>query len=123
MPARAPCQFAVFSGAENHEKHFSPLASPASAVGASRTRTSFALQRGTPPMKRKTTMYLAMVTAAVGFAVGGGAGCEDNNNGVVTTADYTYDDAYLYDAYYPADVAYAGYYWANPWDYTAFYYI
>ncbi len=74
-------------------------------------------------MNRKSSMYIVIATAAVGFAVGGAVGCDDDEGTVVTTADYTYEDAYLYDAYYPADVAYAGYYWANPWDYTAYYYI
>src|SRR3954469_19891357 len=35
-----------FLGAENHEMRFSPLASPAIAVGGGRTRTSFALEQG-----------------------------------------------------------------------------
>jgi hypothetical protein len=60
----------------------------------------------------------ALVLAARGAVVG----CDDDDLGDdVVATDYTYEDAYLYDSYYPADVAYAGYYWADAWDYSTFY--
>ena len=60
----------------------------------------------------------ALACAASGAVVG----CEDDDLGDdVVATDYTYEDAYLYDSYYPADVAYAGYYWADAWDYSTFY--
>jgi hypothetical protein len=43
------------------------------------------------------------------------AGCGTESS--ATSADYTYEDAYLYDYYYPADVAYTSYYGAYAWDY------
>jgi hypothetical protein len=70
-------------------------------------------------MNRKS---LRMMFAGVGLALAAGAvGCT-SDTGVVTTT-YAYDDPYLYTAYYPADVAYASYYWAYPWDYGVFYFI
>jgi hypothetical protein len=40
-----------------------------------------------------------------------------------TTAavDYGYEDPYLYASYYPADVAYSSYYWADDWGYAGLY--
>jgi hypothetical protein len=45
--------------------------------------------------------------------------CTDDG---VTTVDYAYDSPYLYTTYYPVDTAYSGYYWADSWNYYAFYY-
>lgn len=56
--------------------------------------------------------------AATFAAVIGAAGCGTETT--ATTADYAYEDAYLYDYYYPADVAYAGAYGADAWDYATF---
>jgi hypothetical protein len=66
---------------------------------------------------------LRKVFAGVGLTVVAGAAVVacTSDTGVVTTT-YAYDDPYLYTAYYPADVAYASYYWAYPWDYSTFYY-
>jgi hypothetical protein len=71
-------------------------------------------------MNRKS---LRMTFAGIGLVLAAGAavGCT-SDTGVVTTT-YAYDDPYLYTAYYPADVAYASYYWAYPWDYGVFYFI
>ena len=52
------------------------------------------------------------------LAVGAGS-CTD---GTSTTVAYAYDDPYLYSTYYPVDTAYAGYNWADNWNYYAFYY-
>ena len=64
-----------------------------------------------------------IVGTALAFAASGAVvGCDDDDLGDdVVATDYTYEDAYLYDSYYPADVAYAGYYWADAWDYSTFY--
>lgn len=59
--------------------------------------------------------------AAGALAIIGAVGCTDSGT-VTTTTGYAYDDAYLYSTYYPADVAYASYYYAYPWDYSTFYY-
>src|SRR3954463_620406 len=50
--------------------------------------------------------------------VGAGA-CTD---GTTTTVAYAYDNPYVYTTYYPVDTAYAGYYWADSWNYYSFYY-
>ena len=64
-----------------------------------------------------------IIASALAFAAGGAVGCDDEDfDDDVVATDYTYEDAYLYDAYYPADVAYAGYYWADAWNYSSFYY-
>jgi len=65
-----------------------------------------------------------IIASALAFAASGAVGCEDDDfdDPDVVATDYTYEDAYLYDSYYPADVAYAGYYWADAWDYSTFYY-
>src|SRR5437763_16576900 len=52
------------------------------------------------------------------LAVGAGA-CTD---GTTTTVAYAYDNPYVYTTYYPVDTAYAGYYWADSWNYYSFYY-
>jgi hypothetical protein len=61
---------------------------------------------------RTTTVLatLTLITAAIG-------GCEDNN-GTTATTDYTYEDGYNYQYYYPADLAYTGMYAADSWDYA-----
>jgi hypothetical protein len=75
-------------------------------------------------MNRTGKTHFVVATALAFAASGAVVGCEDDDLGDdVVATDYTYEDAYLYDAYYPADVAYAGYYWADAWDYTAFYYL
>ena len=65
-----------------------------------------------------------IIATALAFAASGAVvGCDDDDLGDddVVATDYAYEDAYLYDSYYPADVAYAGYYWADAWDYSTFY--
>jgi hypothetical protein len=52
------------------------------------------------------------------LAIGAGA-CTD---GTTTTVAYAYDNPYVYSTYYPVDTAYAGYYWADSWNYYSFYY-
>src|SRR5437764_3541200 len=49
----------------------------------------------------------------------GGGSCTD---GTTTTVAYAYDSPYVYSTYYPVDTAYAGYYWADSWNYYSFYY-
>src|SRR5262252_1909460 len=66
---------------------------------------------------RTNRLILAGVAAAL--ATLGNVNC--TSTGTVTTG-YVYDDGYVYTSYYPADVAYASYYWAYPWNYTTFYY-
>jgi hypothetical protein len=53
------------------------------------------------------------------LAVGAGS-CTDT--GTTATVSYAYDNPYVYTTYYPVDTAYAGYYWADSWNYYAFYY-
>jgi hypothetical protein len=73
--------------------------------------------------RKKITQFTTTFTSlALALAVVGVAGCDDDED-VVATTDYTYDDAYLYDSYYPADIAYGGYAWADSWDYGGFYYL
>jgi hypothetical protein len=38
------------------------------------------------------------------------------------TAVYPYDEAYVYTTYYPTDVMYSSYYWADDWNYSTVYY-
>jgi hypothetical protein len=71
-------------------------------------------------MNRNTLRHV-IAGAAVALATAGTVGCTDTS-GTVSTTGYVYDDAYLYTTYYPADVAYASYYYAYPWDYSTFYY-
>jgi hypothetical protein len=66
----------------------------------------------------KKAYYINVAAAALAIAVG----CTDEGT-VTTTSTAAYDDAYLYDGYYPADVAYASSYWAYGWDYGGFYYL
>jgi hypothetical protein len=61
------------------------------------------------------TWAAAAVTAACVAGCGG-----TTSTGYVV--DYGYEEAYLYDAYYPVDMSYAGYYYATPWDYSYYYY-
>ena len=65
---------------------------------------------------RRTQAALGALTL---LAVGAGS-CTDN--GTTTTVAYAYDDPYVYTTYYPVDTAYSGYYWADSWNYYAFYY-
>jgi hypothetical protein len=64
----------------------------------------------------------ALTVAALALIAAGTSSCSDEPTAVTTTG-YAYDDYYLYSGYYPADVAYASYYWADSWDYAGFYYI
>ena len=70
----------------------------------------------------RNTQFIIATTLALAAGGAGFVGCSDDNADNVVATDYTYEDAYLYDSYYPADVAYAGYYWADAWDYSTFYY-
>jgi hypothetical protein len=64
---------------------------------------------------RRTQAALGALTL---LAVGAGS-CTD---GTTTTVAYAYDNPYVYTTYYPVDTAYAGYYWADSWNYYSFYY-
>src|SRR5579871_5592440 len=55
---------------------------------------------------------------ALTLLVIGAGSCTDGT----TTVAYAYDDPYVYTTYYPVDTSYAGYYWADSWNYYAFYY-
>jgi hypothetical protein len=74
-------------------------------------------------MNGKTTkMFGWAVGAAIGgltLVAAGMAGCTD---GTTATVAYAYDYPYVYASYYPVDTAYAGYYWADSWNYYTFYY-
>src|SRR4051812_554532 len=56
---------------------------------------------------------------ALAFLLVGAGSCTD---GTTTTVAYAYDNPYVYTTYYPVDTAYAGYYWADSWNYYSFYY-
>jgi hypothetical protein len=71
---------------------------------------------------KKTAIHMNIVAAAALSFAGLSVGCDDDE-GVVTTTDTAYENAYLYDGYYPADVAYASTYWADSWDLGGFYYL
>jgi hypothetical protein len=74
-------------------------------------------------MERKASTHF-IVAAALAVGAVGAAGCDDDDfDEDVVGTDYAYEDAYLYDGYYPADVAYASYYWADAWDYSYYYYL
>jgi hypothetical protein len=64
---------------------------------------------------RRTRAAMGALTLLL---VGAGS-CTD---GTTTTVAYAYDNPYVYTTYYPADTAYAGYYWADSWNYSSFYY-
>ena len=64
---------------------------------------------------RRTRAAMGALTLLV---VGAGS-CTD---GTTTTVAYAYDNPYVYTTYYPVDTAYAGYYWADSWNYYSFYY-
>jgi hypothetical protein len=68
----------------------------------------------------KPSMRHHMIAAGA-LAIVGAVGCTSSGTATTSTG-YVYDDAYLYSTYYPADVAYASYYYAYPWDYNTFYY-
>src|SRR5262245_18802779 len=71
-------------------------------------------------MNRTTPICIALgVTGALAFVAAGGVGCNDNGTSGV---DFTYEDPYLYDYYYPADVGYSTYYWADTLDYGDLYF-
>jgi len=57
---------------------------------------------------------------ALALLAGGAGSC--TGTGTTTTVAYAYDDPYVYSTYYPVDTAYSGYYWADSWNYYAFYY-
>src|SRR5262245_31415664 len=76
---------------------------------------------GVSTMNRHTLRHV-IAAAAMALGAAGTVGCTDDTGTVVTSGGYVYDDAYLYSTYYPADVAYASYYYAYPWDYNTFYY-
>jgi hypothetical protein len=62
---------------------------------------------------------LGALSALALFAIHG-TGCDTATTTTVTPAavDYTYEDPWLYDYYYPADLSYAGAYGANAWNYS-----
>ncbi len=60
---------------------------------------------------------LAPAAMLWGVLAAGGLGCD----GGTTTVSYAYEDPYLYSYYYPADLAYTGYYATDSWDYAAYY--
>jgi collagen type VII alpha len=63
--------------------------------------------------------WVAMGALTLLGMVGAGS-CSDN--GTVATVSFAYDDPYVYTTYYPVDTSYAGYYWADSWNYYTFYY-
>jgi len=68
----------------------------------------------------KTTSRInrsAALCCGLGLAFVAAAGCDGT-----TTATYAYDDPYLYASYYPTDLTYSGYYWADDWNTSTFYY-
>jgi hypothetical protein len=71
-------------------------------------------------MNRKS---LHVLIAGAGLAVAVAAAINCGSSGTVVATTYAYDDPDLYMAYYPADVVYASYYWAYPWDYGIYYYL
>jgi hypothetical protein len=56
---------------------------------------------------------LMLIVAATGS-------CADD--ATTASVDYSYETPYLYSTYYPVDTDYAGYYWADSWNYYAFYF-
>jgi hypothetical protein len=58
--------------------------------------------------------------AALALVCAAGGACSDDET--VSGVDYYYEDPYLYDYYYTADLAYTGYYWSDPWDYGVYVY-
>ena len=69
----------------------------------------------------KTTLRLSRsgtLWCGLGLALAATIGC----GGTTTTAAYAYDDPYLYASYYPSDLTYSGYYWADDWNTSTFYY-
>ncbi len=75
-------------------------------------------------MNGKTTKILGgMGRAAIAgltLMAAGTFSCTDGYS--TTTVAYTTDYPYTYTTYYPVDTAYAGYYWADSWNYYSFYY-
>jgi hypothetical protein len=69
--------------------------------------------------KKRLGRGTMVMVGALTLIAAGTSSCTDNTT---TVPAYAYDDYYLYSAYYPADVAYAGYYWADSWYYPGFYY-
>jgi len=67
------------------------------------------------------TFYVALaISGAFGVAIAGG--CTSTTTTTPTTVDLAYEDAYLYDAYYPADLAYSSFYWTSAWGYPTLYF-
>lgn len=60
----------------------------------------------------------ARAAAALSVLVLGGCG---GTTTTTTAAVYPYDEAYVYTTYYPADVMYSSYYWADDWSYSTIY--
>jgi hypothetical protein len=76
-------------------------------------------------MNGKTTKVLGgMGRAAIAGLTLMAAGTFSCTDGYTTTSTvaYTTDYPYTYTTYYPVDTAYAGYYWADSWNYYSFYY-
>src|SRR5450631_4461484 len=68
--------------------------------------------------RRGRVSRVAPAAALLGALVAGGWGCGSSTTGTVA---YTYEDPYLYSYYYPADLAYTGYYGADSWNYAVYY--
>ncbi len=62
------------------------------------------------------------LTAALALMGAASASCTDNTTTGYATTSYAYWDPYYYSYYYPADLSYSGVYWADSWDYSAYYY-
>ncbi len=74
-------------------------------------------------MNGKTTKVLGgMGRAAIAGLTLMAAGTFSCTDGTTTTVAYTTDYPYTYTTYYPVDTAYAGYYWADNWNYYSFYF-
>src|SRR5262249_52957056 len=93
---------------------------PSFAFVCSSEALGFGEKRGHSAMNRSKLHPLIAAVGAAALTTAGTVGC--TSSGTVYTTGYVYDDAYLYTSYYPADVAYASYYYAYPWNYNTFYY-
>src|ERR1700689_5497446 len=71
----------------------------------------------------KKVLGSATRTAIAGLTLlgAGVVGCTDGTT--TATVAYAYDNPYVYSTYYPVATAYSGYYWADSWNYYAFYYV
>jgi hypothetical protein len=67
---------------------------------------------------RRAARAFAAMSAVVAASALVAGGCTGSSG----TVAYAYEDPYVYSTYYPADVAYSSYYYADTWDYNTWYY-